>query len=83
MSASNPAGSSNCRGRPLETIHDTAAELDNHLAEVAQIAGPMGVGFAGIGAAPEWHHDQMPVMPKGRYRLMTDYMGRSALMARR
>jgi glutamate--cysteine ligase len=30
----------------------------------------------GIGAAPDWTHAQMPVMPKGRYRLMTDYMGR-------
>jgi glutamate--cysteine ligase len=30
----------------------------------------------GIGAAPEWRHEDMPVMPKGRYRLMTDYMGR-------
>ena len=35
-----------------------------------------GAGFIGLGAAPEWTHDQMPVMPKGRYRLMTDYMGR-------
>jgi glutamate--cysteine ligase len=36
----------------------------------------MGVRFMGIGAAPEWKHEEMPVMPKGRYRLMTDYMGR-------
>jgi glutamate--cysteine ligase len=36
----------------------------------------MGVRFMGIGAAPEWRHETMPVMPKGRYRLMTDYMGR-------
>ena len=55
---------------------ETAAELDNHLDEVAQIAGPLGIRFMSIGAAPEWTHAQMPVMPKGRYRLMTDYMGR-------
>ena len=30
----------------------------------------------GIGAAPDWSHAEMPVMPKGRYRLMTDYMGK-------
>ncbi|MDZ4094902.1 MAG: glutamate--cysteine ligase [Paracoccaceae bacterium] len=70
-----PGGQFELSGAPLETVHQTAAELDTHLAEVADIAGPMGVGFMGIGAAPEWHHDQMPVMPKGRYRLMTDYMG--------
>ena len=29
-----------------------------------------------MGAAPEWSHEEMPMMPKGRYKLMTDYMGR-------
>jgi glutamate--cysteine ligase len=36
----------------------------------------LGVGFIGLGAAPHWTHDEMPVMPKGRYALMTDYMDR-------
>jgi glutamate--cysteine ligase len=36
----------------------------------------MGVRFLSIGAAPEWRHEDMPQMPKGRYRLMTDYMQR-------
>jgi glutamate--cysteine ligase len=71
-----PGGQFELSGAPVASIHDTRAELDNHLAEVAEIAGPLGVAFAGIGAAPIWRHDDMPVMPKGRYRLMTDYMGR-------
>lgn len=71
-----PGGQLELSGAPLETLHQTAAELDNHLAEVASVAGPMGVRFMGIGAAPEWTHAQMPRMPKGRYRLMTDYMGK-------
>lgn len=71
-----PGGQFELSGAPLETLHQTAAELDGHLREVAEIAGPMGVGFLGIGAAPVWTHAQMPMMPKGRYRLMTDYMGR-------
>ena len=71
-----PGGQLELSGAPLETLHQTAAEFDDHLREVAEIAGPMGVAFAGIGAAPVWTHDQMPMMPKGRYRLMTDYMGR-------
>ena len=71
-----PGGQFELSGAPLSSVNDTAAELQNHLDEVASIADPMGVRFMGIGAAPEWHHDQMPVMPKGRYRLMTDYMGR-------
>ena len=40
------------------------------------MADEIGIGFIGLGAAPEWSHEQMSMMPKGRYRLMTDYMGR-------
>ena len=71
-----PGGQFELSGAPLQSVNDTAAELDNHLAEVASLAGPMGVAFMSIGAAPVWRHGEMPVMPKGRYRLMTDYMGR-------
>ncbi|WP_435259958.1 glutamate--cysteine ligase [Thioclava sp. FR2] len=71
-----PGGQFELSGAPLETLHQGAAELRNHLEEVAAVAGPMGVKFMGIGAPPEWSHDDMPRMPKGRYRLMTDYMGR-------
>ena len=70
-----PGGQFELSGAPLETIHQTAAELDTHLAEVAAIADPLGVRFMGIGAAPAWRHSDMDRMPKGRYRLMTDYMG--------
>lgn len=71
-----PGGQLELSGAPLETLHQTRDELDNHLAEVAAVADPLGIRFMGLGAAPEWSQDQMPVMPKGRYRLMTDYMGR-------
>ncbi len=71
-----PGGQFELSGAPLASIHETKAELENHMAEVKSIADPLGIGFMGIGAAPIWSHDQMPVMPKGRYRLMTDYMGR-------
>ncbi|NEX47432.1 glutamate--cysteine ligase [Pseudotabrizicola algicola] len=71
-----PGGQFELSGAMMADMHETAAELRQHLEEVQAIAGPMGVRFMGIGAAPEWTHAQMPVMPKGRYRLMTDYMGR-------
>ena len=69
-----PGGQLELSGAPLETLHETHAETTRHLAEVAEIAGPMGVGFMGLGAAPIWRQDQMPMMPKGRYALMTPYM---------
>lgn len=69
-----PGGQVELSGAPLATLHDTAAETARHLAEVTAVAEPMGVAFLGIGAAPVWTHEQMPMMPKGRYRLMTGYM---------
>ncbi|RID92326.1 glutamate--cysteine ligase [Gemmobacter lutimaris] len=71
-----PGGQFELSGAPLASLHDTAAELQNHFDEVRAVTEGWGVGFLGLGAAPEWTHDQMPVMPKGRYRLMTEYMGR-------
>ncbi|WP_145106589.1 glutamate--cysteine ligase [Cereibacter sediminicola] len=71
-----PGGQLELSGAPLATVHETRAELESHLREVAEVAEPLGVRFLGVGAAPIWTHDEMPVMPKGRYRLMTDYMGR-------
>ena len=71
-----PGGQFELSGAPLETIHQTDAETRAHLAEVKVLADEMGVRFMGIGAAPVWSGAEMPVMPKGRYKLMTDYMGR-------
>lgn len=71
-----PGGQFELSGAPLETIHQTCDEVNSHLAEVKEIADEIGVGFIGLGAAPQWSEDQMPMMPKGRYRLMTDYMDR-------
>lgn len=71
-----PGGQLELSGAPMETLHQVAAETAAHLVEVRAVAEPIGVAFAGLGAAPVWRHGDMPVMPKGRYRLMTDYMGR-------
>ena len=77
-----PGGQLELSGAPLRTIHETCDEVNQHLAEVRAVADEIGVGFIGLGAAPEWTHDEMPLMPKGRYRLMDGYMGRVGTMGR-
>ncbi len=77
-----PGGQLELSGAPLETIHQTCDEVNEHLADVKDIADKVGVGFIGLGAAPIWRHEDMPVMPKGRYRLMTDYMDRVGTMGK-
>ncbi|MCK0121202.1 glutamate--cysteine ligase [Loktanella sp. F6476L] len=69
-----PGGQLELSGAPLETIHQTCDEVNTHLEEVKSVADEIGVKFIGLGAAPEWTHDQMPLMPKGRYKLMNAYM---------
>ncbi|PJE32983.1 Glutamate--cysteine ligase GshA [Pseudooceanicola marinus] len=68
-----PGGALELSGAPLETIHQTCDEVNEHLKEVKSIADHIGVGFIGLGAAPTWTHDEMPLMPKGRYKLMDAY----------
>ncbi|MGY6706630.1 glutamate--cysteine ligase [Roseinatronobacter sp.] len=77
-----PGGQLELSGAPLETIHQTCDEVNQHLREVRSVADEIGVGFIGLGAAPIWSHEQMPVMPKGRYALMTDYMDRVGTMGK-
>ncbi|PCH65832.1 MAG: glutamate--cysteine ligase [Rhodobacteraceae bacterium] len=77
-----PGGQLELSGAPLETIHETCDEVNAHLKDVKDIADKIGVGFIGLGAAPEWTHDQMPLMPKGRYKLMDAYMGKVGTMGR-
>ncbi len=71
-----PGGQLELSGAQLRTIHETCDEVNAHLHEVKSIADDIGAGFIGLGAAPIWTAEQMPVMPKGRYALMTRYMDR-------
>jgi len=69
-----PAGQLELSGAPLETIHQTCAEVSQHLREVKTVADEIGVGFLGMGFQPKWRRDDMPWMPKGRYKIMRNYM---------
>jgi glutamate--cysteine ligase len=69
-----PGGQFELSGAPVETVHQTSTELQAHLAQVREVAGPLGVGFLGLGMSPKWTLAETPVMPKRRYRIMTDYM---------
>ncbi len=71
-----PGGQFELSGAPLVSVNEVRAEFDQHMAEVKAVAGPLGLRHMGLGAAPVWSHDDMPLMPKGRYKLMNDYMTR-------
>ena len=69
-----PGGQFELSGAPLETIHDTCNEVHEHLAQVREVGDALGIGFLGLGASPIWTRAETPVMPKGRYAIMSAYM---------
>ncbi|MEA2906481.1 MAG: glutamate--cysteine ligase, partial [Alphaproteobacteria bacterium] len=69
-----PGGQFELSGAPLETIHEICEETGSHLQEVKIVADELGLGFLGLGFTPTWRRDEIPVMPKGRYKIMRAYM---------
>ncbi|WP_187972387.1 glutamate--cysteine ligase [Aquibium microcysteis] len=69
-----PGGQFELSGAPLETIHQTCREGNAHLAQLREIAEPLGIRFLGLGGSPKWSLAQTPRMPKSRYDIMTAYM---------
>lgn len=71
-----PGGQTELSGAPLADLHATAAELDSHLSELREVAGPLGIAFLPVGFHPLAARDAMPWMPKQRYAIMREYMPR-------
>lgn len=69
-----PGGQFELSGAPLETLHETQAELAAHIADLKAVAAPHDIGFTALGASPLWTRAETPVMPKGRYKIMANYM---------
>jgi glutamate--cysteine ligase len=71
-----PGGQFELSGAPVETIHDTVRETAQHLHDAKAVAETLGIRFLTLGMSPLWTRAQTPVMPKARYRIMTNYMPR-------
>ena len=69
-----PGGQLELSGAPLATIHETEEELRQHLSQVGEVAGELGIGFLGLGFSPKWTLDELMLVPKERYRIMMRYM---------
>ncbi len=69
-----PGGQFELSGAPLATMHDICEETGQHLEEAKTVANELGLGFLGLGFTPLWRRDEVPIMPKGRYKIMRNYM---------
>lgn len=69
-----PGGQVELSGAPVETIHQTCREVGDHLQLLRGVCIPRGVGFIGMGFHPTATWDELPLVPKARYAVMTRYM---------
>src|SRR4030081_2707269 len=76
-----PGGQFELSGAPVETIHQTCTELQAHLAQVREVAQPLGIVFLGLGMTPKWTRAEVPVMRMCRYQIMPSYIPNSASRA--
>ncbi len=69
-----PGGQFELSGAPLDNLHQTLSETQNHLAQLKQVATPLGIRFLALGSSPKWTLQETPIMPKARYKIMANYM---------
>ena len=71
-----PAGQFELSGAPLENLHETCAEAARHLKQCKAVGDRLGLGFLGLGMWPDKTRAELPIMPKGRYKIMLSHMPR-------
>src|SRR6478672_1733939 len=69
-----PAGQLELSGAQRAHLHETCAETGRHLAQAKAVGDKLGLGFLGLGMWPDKSRADLPVMPKGRYAIMLNYM---------
>jgi len=77
-----PGGQFELSGAALRTVFETCMEVHEHLAQVREVGDQLGIGFLGLGFSPLWTRAETPMMPKGRYRIMKDYMAQKGKLGR-
>ena len=64
----------------MQNIHETCREVGGHLSEIRAVCENLNIGFLGLGFTPDWKFDEIPLMPKPRYKLMREYMPKVGTM---
>jgi glutamate--cysteine ligase len=75
-----PGGQVELSGAPLEDVHQTCKEVMEHLTQVKTVSDDMGIGMLGLGFTPDWRREDIQWMPKGRYKIMREYMPKVGTM---
>jgi len=69
-----PGGQLELSGAPLVSLHETCAETGAHLHQMREVTNPLDICMLGVGFQPLWGRGDISWMPKGRYKIMREYM---------
>jgi glutamate--cysteine ligase len=69
-----PGGQIELSGAPLRTARETCKEFNAHVDLVNRLSADMGIVFLALGVDPLHAVPDIPVMPKGRYDIMREYL---------
>jgi glutamate--cysteine ligase len=69
-----PGGQVEHSGAPWPSAVEAARDNDAHLDQLIPVAAELGISFLGVGFRPFGTIDDVPWMPKGRYRVMRSYL---------
>ena len=78
-----PGGQLEMSGQQCDSLHCANRELEEHVREILAAGSPLGQRFLGLGIAPKTPLERIPWMPKQRYRIMREIMGRTGTLGRR
>ncbi|MEC6997547.1 MAG: glutamate--cysteine ligase [Pseudomonadota bacterium] len=69
-----PGGQIELSGAPLKDLHSTCKETNEHLKLLKEVGKKLGILLVGLGVRPNESVEQVPLMPKERYKIMRNYM---------
>ncbi|ANM29742.1 hypothetical protein ABI59_09370 [Acidobacteria bacterium Mor1] len=78
-----PGGQVEWSSRPAADLAELEGHLQAHLEISTKAAEELGVRWIDLGVDPDHHVDEMPWMPKARYKIMRPYMGARGRLAHR
>lgn len=78
-----PGGQLELSGAPFASLHETAAEMRGHVAEVLAITEELDLACLALGMQPISRLDEIEWVPKRRYRIMGPYMTKVGTLGHR
>ena len=69
-----PGGQLELSGNIVKTLHHSCIETSKHLKQMLDVTAKLGLGMIGLGFHPTASKEQINWMPKGRYKIMKNYM---------